>query len=360
MAPLAGIRVVDLSRLLPGPAACWYLRGLGADVIKVEDPGGDPLRYLGPAGSGPDSVWFEALHRGVRSVVIDLRKEDGRADLFALLAEADVLVEGFRPGTLARLGVDPAALRLRFPGLVIVSISGYGQTGPMRDLPGHDLGYVGVTGALSLPPWPEGVPTVPAIQVADLAGGALMAAVRTLAALIARGRTGQGDWLDVSMADGVLSLLAPFLTEAAQRGEAPAPGESPLQGGASVYRCYRCADGKVLAFAPIEARFQANFFAALGEEIPLEAARLEALFATRTRDAWCALLPQACVSPVLDLTEALAAPLFRERGLVVGEGAATQILPPFPSAAAALTGPCPGLGEHTQAVLRAVGRRPPA
>ena len=358
MAPLTDITVVDLSRLLPGPAATWYLAALGATVIKVEDPGGDPLRWSGPIGEGGDSVWFTAINRGKRSVVIDLRQDEGRADLLALLEQADVLVEGFRPGVLARLGLDPQVLRARFPRLVIVSISGFGQTGPYREAPGHDLGYMALTGALSLPVWAGGAPTVQAVQVADFAGGALMAALRTLAALLGRGRSGQGDWLDVSMTDGVFSLLAPFLTEAAHTGLAPAPGESLLQGALPVYRCYRCADGKALAFAPLEPKFQAAFQAAMGAEVPLEEEALMALFATEPRDHWCARLTEACVVPVLDLAEALAAPLFRERGLLRGDGAATQILPPFPSAAAALAAPAPALGAHTAAELARVGRRP--
>ena len=192
MLPLAGLRVLDLSRLLPGPMCSWYLRGLGATVVKVEEPGaGDPLRHLPPAGDDGVGAWFSAINAGVHSVTLQLRAPADRALLEGLINDADVLIEGFRPGAMARLGLDPAELCARHPRLILASISGFGQTGPLKHAPGHDLGYVGLAGHLALGAPVRGAPAVPAVQVADLAGGALMAALQISAALYARAGTGR-------------------------------------------------------------------------------------------------------------------------------------------------------------------------
>ncbi|MEC8424653.1 MAG: CaiB/BaiF CoA-transferase family protein, partial [Myxococcota bacterium] len=274
--PLDGVRVVDLSRLFPGPMCSWYLRGLGAEVIKVEDPvRGDYLRTIPPLGPDGMGVWFSAINAGCRSVALDLKTAEGRDAAWALLETADVLLEGFRPGVMERMGFAPASLQRRLPGLVIASISGFGQGGAYAELPGHDLGYVGLAGGLSLAARPEGVPVVPGLQMADMAGGALTAALRITAALLLRTRTGQGSWLDISMTEGVLPMMVPALAQAAHDRVAPAPGGGPLAGGLPSYRVYRCRDGRMVAVAAVEDHFQQRLADGLGLRRPLTEASLE-------------------------------------------------------------------------------------
>jgi len=356
MAPLEGTRVLDLSRLLPGPMCTWYLRGMGAVVIKVEDTGvGDYLRITPPFG--PDGVgsWFTSLNAGKRSVSLDLKQAAHQEAMHALIEHVDVLVESFRPGVMARLGMDPVDLRARYPGLVICSITGYGQTGPMAALPGHDLGYVGLAGGLSLAARREGVPDVPGLQVADVGGGGLTAAMRICAALYARERTGQGDWLDVSMTEGVLPFMVPALAGFAASGDVPQPGEEVLTGGTPNYGTYRCRDGGVVAIAPLEPKFWMNLLAVVGDDLEMDKGALTALFATRDRDDWVDCLGQACVTPVLELDELAAHPQHKARGALVGEGADLRVVPPFPSGAECATLPAPALGAHTVEELSRVG-----
>ncbi len=347
---LQDVKVVDLSRLLPGPMCSWYLRGLGARVIKVEDPaGGDWLRHLPPLLEDGTSAWFSAINAGARSVSADLKAPADRALVEALIAEADVLIEGFRPGVLQRLGLDPLVLRARHPGLVVASITGFGQTGPLRDAPGHDLGYIGLAGILGLADASTGAPKPPPVQVADLAGGALSAALQITAALLRRARTGAGAWLDVSMTAGALSLIAPVVAEAAI-GAAPAPGAAPLTGALSTYACYRCADGGLLTVAALEPQFQAELTAKLGQPLPDDPAEAAAIFAQAPRDHWVGLLGRACVAPALDLREVLQHPLHAAQ--LRGEGPERRVAPPFAGAQAWVTAPAPALGE-ADAELRA-------
>jgi len=361
--PLDGVRVLDLSRLLPGPMCTWYLAGLGATVVKVEDPaGGDYLRHVPPFTRQGAGAWFSAINAGKRSVALDLRRPESAVALRALLRRADVLVEGFRPGVMARLGLDPEDLGRRFPRLVVASISGYGQTGPLQALPGHDLGYVGLAGHLSLGHRRQGVPAPPAIQVADMAGGALTSALAITAALFGRERTGRGAWLDTSMTEGALALVAPQVAAAAESGQLPPPGADLLTGGVPIYGVYRCAGGRLITVAAIEPKFQETLRGvlqeAIGAPVPLEGEALAAAFATRTRDEWAALLEQACVTPVLDLHEVLEHPLHRWRGSIVGQGRSRRVRPPFPGAERTALLPCPALGEHTAAELADAGVDP--
>lgn len=349
MRPLHGIRVLDLSRLLPGPACSWYLYGLGAEVIKVEDPaGGDYVRHVPPFGPDGLGVWFTALNAGKRSVTLDLRAPEGKAGLRALLRRADVLLEGFRPGVLAKLGFDPEELVASYPRLVVASLTGYGQTGPLRDAPGHDLNYVGLAGLLSLGRRHDGVPDVPGAQVADLAGGALTTALAITAALVERERTGRGQWLDLSMTEGAMALALPALS-ASLAGDPPAAGAEPLTGGLPAYRVYRCRDGRLLSLAALEPKFWAALNAAVGRELPMDASALEALFLTRDRDDWVEALREACVAPVLELAEVPEHPQHVARGAFVGEGANRRLRPPFPGAR--VGDRAPALGEHNQEEL---------
>ena len=331
----------------------WYLQGLGASVIKVEQPGvGDTVRYVPPLGPDGTGVWFHALNAGKRSVALDLRSAEGREKLARLLDGADVLVEGFRPGVMARLGLDPQALRELYPRLIIVSISGYGQTGEHAGRPGHDVGYQGLAGALSLAARHDGVPDPTGVQIADTAGGALTAALSVAAALYARAQTGEGRWVDVSMTHGVMALVGPMLAAAAA-GTTEPPGEGMLTGGLSNYQLYRCADGGVISFGALEPKFQAAFTALTGVALPADRATLAELCATRDGDDWAAELGQACVEPVLELAEVMNHPLHRGRGAVVGEGAAARITPPFSDGVSIGDLPAPGLGEHDDLLDRA-------
>jgi crotonobetainyl-CoA:carnitine CoA-transferase CaiB-like acyl-CoA transferase len=350
------VKVLDLSRLLPGPLCSWLLRGMGATVTKIEDPvsGGDYLRGMAPHGPDGVGAWFTAINAGCRSVGLDLRGPRGRAVLDALCAESDVLIESFRPGVLARSGVAPEDLRRRHPRLVVASISGFGQTGPLRALPGHDLGYIGLAGVLSLGMQVDGAPAVPPFQAADVAAGALTAAWRITAALLARATSGEGDWLDIALTDGVLPFLVPAAAAEALGGGAPLGGAGLLEGGLPAYRCYRCADGRFVAVAALEPRF-AEALAAAVPGGSLTADALRRWFATAPRDHWAATLGHACVTPVLEPAEVLGHPLFRERGLVVGEGPACRITPPVPGPHPFVHAPAPALGAHTAEALRSLG-----
>jgi alpha-methylacyl-CoA racemase len=350
---LKGVRILDLSRLLPGPMASWYLRGMGAEVIKVEAPGvGDYLRFSPPFRSDGTSAWFAALNAGKRSVVVDLKQPEGLEKLRGLLDSADVLLESFRPGVLARLGLDPAELRSSHPGLVIASISGFGQEGARRADPGHDLGYCGLAGSLSLSARQQGRPNLPGLPIADMAGGALTAAMSICAALFARERGGEGRWLDLSMTDGVLALMTPYLAAAAA-GSTPQPGNDLLTGGWARYGLHRCKDGKLIALAAIEDQFWKKLGELLGEEVPQDEAALAAIFATRERDEWAELLAPACVTPVLELEEVLQAPLHRDRGVIRGQGEDQRVAPVFFSDADFVSLPAPALGEANAEIFGA-------
>ena len=349
-APLAGIRIVDLSRLLPGPYCTWLLTSLGAEVIRIESPrGNDYTRTLPPVVEGT-SVFFASLHRGKRSVALDTRHPRGQDALRTLLGTADVLVEGFKPGTLAKAGLAPETLRELYPGLVIASITGYGQTGPLANEPGHDvnyLGYAGVVAALGAPELPY------AVQVADVAGGALMAAVGICAALVGKARTGRGRWLDISMTEGSLALHMPHVASALAEQRDLAPGGELLTGAYGAYRTYRCSDGELLTFGPLEPKFWCAFLERIGQpELTADPVELAALFATRPRDAWVGQLEGCCVGPALRTRELPQHPLFTERNCF------EQVLGvPMPRSPFHWGGPpvVPALGRDTWAVLGVLG-----
>ncbi len=377
--PLDGVRVLDLSRLLPGPFCSLLLADYGADVVKVEDTGpGDYVRWATPTVDGVEgsasSVRFLALNRNKRSVRLDLKDPAGRAAFLTLVEGADVVLESFRPGVLDRLGVGYAVLRERNPGIVLCAISGYGADGPLAARAGHDLNYLGRVGLLGLTGEADGPPVQPAGQIADIGGGALMAAFGILAALRERERSGEGQVVDVSMADGALSWLAMDAARALQ-GEPQRRGALELGGRFVCYRPYRCADGWV-SLAALEPKFFAAFCRGVGREelIPLQFeapggaahSALEAILLERTRAGWAAFAGEhdCCLEPVLELEEALDSELVRARGMVVeldqpGATAPVRVLGPpvklsrTPADPHRL--PAPGLGEHTASELRAAG-----
>jgi crotonobetainyl-CoA:carnitine CoA-transferase CaiB-like acyl-CoA transferase len=371
-APLAGVRVLDLTRLLPGGYCTLLLADLGADVVKVEEPGrGDYLRWSPPLVEG-ESAMHQALNRGKRSIVLDLKTPAGAGALRRLADRADVLVESFRPGVLERLGLGPDALRASNPRLVTCAITGYGQDGPYRDRVGHDLNYLGYAGVLGLSGEPGGPPVILPVQVGDLGGGALIAALGIVAALVERNRTGRGRAVDASMLDGAVSWLSIHAGAFLATREEPERGSMPLSGGYACYRVYRAGDGRYLTVAALEPRFWATLCAALRvpeleqeQFAPPERQRamveqLEAIFGARGRDEWLAELEglEACVGPVNTLGEAFEDPQVRHRGLVA-EVAGRPVGPASPlvfdGARRSDLRPAPALGEHTDEVLAEAG-----
>jgi alpha-methylacyl-CoA racemase len=376
--PLAGVRIIDLTRLLPGGYATQALADWGADVIKVEDPrGGDPSRWMEPIVDGT-SLYFLALNRNKRSLALDLKAPAGRDALLRLIATADVVLESFRPGVMERLGLGPHALRAQFPRLVYCAITGYGQDGPAQGRPGHDLNYLGYSGMLDLNRTASAQPPqLPPTQIADLAGGALPAMIGILVALVGRATSGQGDIVDVSMLDATFALQPLTLALALATGAGPQPGQPQLHGGAPYYGIYAARDGRFVTLAALEPKFWERFCELVGhpEWFPLHATSdpakrerlrqdLATLFATRTQAEWLALLAEddTCVGPVQTLSEALADPQVQARRLIVpadlGTERLTEALAPTPrlvAAAAPPQRPPPLLGEHSDEVLAQAG-----
>jgi crotonobetainyl-CoA:carnitine CoA-transferase CaiB-like acyl-CoA transferase len=353
---LDGVRVVDLTRYIPGPYATMLLGVLGADVVKVEEPPiGDPTRVVAPA-LGNDSAVHASLNRNKRSILVDIRNEQGAKVVRELARTADVLVEAFRPGALARRGLGPSELLAENPRLVYCSISGYGQASAMAARAGHDINYVARSGLLGA----SGTRPLPA-QLADMSGG-LLALIGILAALQARQRTGLGQHVDVSLLRGALGLMTVPLARLAAGG----PAVNELTGTHACYNVYRCRDGRSLSVGALEPKFWESLCRALGhddrigrqwEEDPGRGETLalfEKTFASRDRDDWLRALHDAdcCIEPVLDA--ALALDEARAHG--------TLSLAPFSLSAtpAAATRTAPGPGEHTEEVLREAGYAPPA
>jgi alpha-methylacyl-CoA racemase len=378
--PLEGIRVLDLSRLLPGGFCSLLLCDFGADVIKVEDTGmGDYLRAWPPFYDGVDgsakSALFLSLNRGKRSIRLDLKSAAGRDAFLRAVGESDVVLESFRPGVLDRLGVGYEAMREVNPGIVYCAITGYGQDGPNRDRSGHDMNYLGLVGLLGLTGDADGPPIQSAGQIADLGGGAMMAAFAILAALRERDRSGEGQVVDVSMADGALSWLAMVAARYFAEDVTPHRGDLELAGAIVCYRPYRCADGWVTLGA-LEPKFWQAWCRGVGREDLIEhqiagpgseAHRaVEEIFAERTREEWRAFASEhdCCLEPVLDLDEALHSELVRAREMVVEldqPGAQRPVrLLGVPvklsrTPGDANRGPGPAVGEHTREVLAALG-----
>jgi crotonobetainyl-CoA:carnitine CoA-transferase CaiB-like acyl-CoA transferase len=369
---LEGVRVLDLTRLLPGPFATLVLADLGADVVKVEEPGGDYLRAIPPLARETSGA-FLALNRNKRSIALDLRRPRGAEVLLRLARRADVVVESFRPGTLARLGLGYDALRAARPGIVLCSLSGYGQDGPYAHRAGHDLDYCAIAGVLA----ENGPPAEPlplGVQVADVAGGAWPAVAGILAALLRSRATGEGAHVDVSMTEGALAMRAMSVGMAWARGAPEERGRGALTGGAACYRVYRTKDDRFVALGALEPKFFAAFCAAVGRpELAAEQfssggagphAALEEIFRARTRDEWTAFAGQhdACVAPVLEGREPETDPQLAARGAFVSVETPSEG-GPVPGVATpvrlrgetAPLGPAPRLGEHGEEILREAG-----
>lgn len=325
MQPLSGLLVLDFSTLLPGPLASLMLAEAGAEVIKIERPGGEEMRGFSPMWDGESAV-FGLLNRGKQVVALDLKSEEGRAKLKPLLARADILLEQFRPGVMDRLGLGFETLHRDHPHLIYCSISGYGATGPRAGEAGHDINYIGNTGLLHLQPGPADAPVVPPMLVADIAGGTLPAVINILLALRARDRTGTGVHLDIAMTDAMFTFAWNALALGHARGRFPAPGEMRLVGGSPRYQLYPTKDGRLVACGALEDKFWAAFTAAIGlaaefidDEKDARRTRdaVAKIIASRSADEWRPILANAdcCTTIVVSLEEALRDPHFVERGL---------------------------------------------
>lgn len=379
MLPLKGIKVLDLSRLLPGPLATLVLADLGADVDKVEDTsGGDYLRVMPPhAGSGgrgdgsPDatSSIFLALNRNKRSVVIDLKKPKGKDALLRLARCYDVVLEQFRPGVLDRLGLSHATLLAENPRLVVCALTGYGQTGPLALRAGHDLNYLARAGVLGMQGPEGGPPTLPGFQLADVSGG-LYAVIGIMGALMERARTGKGSIVDVAMIETAMPFAIAGFGQSFG-GQAPKAGGEALVGGIAPYQTYATKDGKAMSLAALEPKFWMAFSSGVGHAVDMSdlvpgshqvalKEKLRAIFAEKTRDEWVQFARDrdCCLEPVLTAEEArvdehlVARKMFFEMASKWG---------PIPMMRTPLTdvdrehAPPPAQGEHTDAILREAG-----
>jgi alpha-methylacyl-CoA racemase len=357
--PLAGIRVVELSGLGPGPYACMLLAELGADVVRVDRPGGGAKLFP------PEK---EALHRSRPCAAVDLKNPAGRDTVLRLVERADVLVEGLRPGVTERLGLGPDDCLARNPRLVYARMTGWGQTGPLADRAGHDINYLGLTGALhAIGPAEKPVP--PLNIGADFGGGSMFLVVGVLAALLERTTSGRGQVVDAAMVDGASSLITMVHGMLGAGLWRDRRASNLLDGGAPFYDTYACSDGGFMAVGALEPQFYAQFVAGLGIELPgaqhdvaqwPEHRRLIAeAFASRTRDEWTAVFEgtDACVTPVLGLTEAPRHPHLAARGTYVQTPAGVQPAPAprFSRTPAEVRGTPRGPGQDTVSTLTAWG-----
>ena len=376
--PLAGLRVLDLTRLLPGPVATMHLADLGAEVIKIEDTGaGDYARAMGPGAPAAkgDSLFFRLVNRNKKSLRLDLKQEAGVAGFMRLAADADVIFESFRPGVVDKLGIGYDAVRAINPRIVYCAITGYGQNGPWADLAGHDINYLATAGLLDQIGTHDGTassaPAIPNLQVGDLLGGALTPLLGVLAAVIGAKATGQGSHVDVAMTDAVLAhTIFPLVTTLASGRPAPR-GADLLTGGVPCYGVYRTADDRYLAVGALEPKFWQALCAAIerpdlaplglatGGEGRRVKAELGAVLAAHPLAHWQSVFAKAdcCVTPVLRLDEAIAHPQLVAREMVVDVGGTRQYAPPFKLSAWPwpAPSPAPAAGADSVAVLAAAG-----
>jgi alpha-methylacyl-CoA racemase len=325
MQPLLGLSVLDFTTLLPGPLATLMLAEAGAEVIKVEQPGGENARRFPPMVDG-DSAAFLMLNRGKSSFELDLKSEADRAKLMPLIQRADILVEQFRPGVMSRLGLGYEDVRTLNPRLIYCSISGYGQSGPRVNEAGHDINYIGNTGLLDLQPGPPEGPVVPPMLAADIAGGSFPAVINILLALRARDQCGQGCHIDIAMTDAMFTFTWAALALGAATGRFPKPGEMWLVGGSPRYQIYPAKDGKLVACGALEQKFWIAFTKAISlpaeliDDIRDPKATRDAvarLIAAKTSDQWRPIFAAAdcCTTIVTSLETAMTDPHFVQRGV---------------------------------------------
>ncbi len=340
--PLAGVRVLDLTRLLPGPLATQHLADYGADVVKIEDTGaGDYARTLGAMG-GDTSYLYQVVNRNKRSLRLDLKHSDGKAAFEKLVETADIVIEGFRPGVMDKLGLGYEALARINPRLVFCSISGYGQTGPYALRAGHDINYIGYAGVLDQIGTAGGAPAISNLQLGDLLGGTMSALFGVLVALVDARASGRGRFVDVSMTDGVMAHAIFPLTEVLANGRVRPRGEDLLTGEVPCYGVYRTADGRYMAVGALEEKFWhlvcdtlgrpdlKPAHLAIGAAGAAARAEVAAIFGARTQAEWVGVFDavDCCVTPVLTMEESLDNPQLRARGMVMEVGGVRQFGPP--------------------------------
>ena len=379
MKALERIKVLDMTRLAPGPYGTMLLADLGADVVRIEEFGKRTGRRAGTSelfnedrGIVPSNSAYNALNRNKRSIALNLKTESGRNIFYRLAEKADVVVEEFRPGTTKRLSVDYETLSEINPRIIYCAITGYGQNGPYRDLVGHDINYVAMSGALSLIGRRGDIPAIPHNFLADFAGGGMHAVIGILSALVARERTGRGQFVDVSMFDGVVSLMSMIMSYCLATGDAPERGEHLNNGVFPFYNVYETKDGKYIAVGCIEPWFWKNFCEGIGKKdlIPFQwdtgekrqeiFETFERLFKTKTRDEWNQQLSESdtCVTKVQTIDEMLDDPQILHRKMVIEvddprKGKVRQIGSPFKLSETPVTaeGYTPAFAEHTEEVL---------
>jgi crotonobetainyl-CoA:carnitine CoA-transferase CaiB-like acyl-CoA transferase len=373
--PLEGMRVLDLTRLLPGPFCTLLLADMGADVIKVEDTDtGDYLRFTPPLSSSGMSIHFHTLNRNKRSIAIDLKRREGRELLLELATWADVLIEQFRPGVMERLELGYETIKEVNPSIIYCSLTGYGQDGPYRDVAGHDINYLGYAGVLDSTGAAEGPPVICGVQIADLGAGGMFSALSILTAYIYMMKTGEGQHLDVSMMDGSISWLTVNTGELFMTGKGPERGTQVLQGAFPCYNVYEAGDG-YMAVGALENKFWQRLCEILGkpeygpEQFNTEKtgeifAWLKGKFKEKTRAEWMEVFADedACVSPVLSVTEMASDPQVLHRKMVVevedekiGRTKTLGIPVKFGATSGEMRRSAPGLGEHATEVLEMLG-----
>ncbi|HKV55019.1 MAG TPA: CaiB/BaiF CoA-transferase family protein [Candidatus Binataceae bacterium] len=381
LAPLSGIKLLDLTKLAPGPHCTMILGDLGADIIRIEEPGEPTGRRAAQAGGSqvkaprPSAAPTNALARNKRSIGLNLKSEPGREIFMRLAQDADVVVEEFRPGVAKRLGIDYETLSHRNPRLIYCAVTGFGQTGPYRDLVGHDLNYIAQAGALGLIGRKNQMPTIPLNLLADYAGGGMHAAIGVLAALMARTQTGRGQYVDIAMLDGTMLLLAQSLSNYFGNNKVPERGTTPGDGGAPFYNMYETKDGKLITIASMEPWFYANLCRGLGceqylggqynrEKWPEMFETFARIFKTRTRDEWWDVLTRADITAgrMLTLDELENDPQIRARNMIVevetpsGEKVKqVGISVKLSETPGSIRSVAPTLGQHTEAILADLG-----
>lgn len=386
MLALEGIKILDMTRLAPGPYCTMILGDLGADILKIEEAGpltgrraeqarGTPNAVPRPSTSGRASA-FNALNRNKKSIALNLKTEEARQIFYKLAETADVVVEEFRPGVTKRLGVDYDTLKKINPRLIYCAVTGYGQDGPYRDRVGHDINYISIGGALGIIGEKGRPPAIPHNILADFAGGGMHGAIGVLAALMAREKTGKGQFVDIAMTDGVVSLLGSLLSAHFAGGEVPERGNTMLSGAVPHYNTYQTKDGKYLSLGALEPYFFANLCRAVGREdfIPHENAtgqKQEEIFAafreiflTRTRDEWFDLLGETdvCVGKVNTFDELAADPHLAHRQMIVeiehptiGKVKQVGISVKLSETPGKIRSLAPSSGEHTNETLTGLG-----
>lgn len=376
MGLLKELKMLDLSRLLPGPYCTLLLADLGMGVLKVEDlEQGDYMRAMGPV-RGKDSANFLALNRNKKSMKLNLKVKEGREIFYKLIETYDIILEGFRPGVMERLGIGYQELKKRNPRVIFCSLSGYGQDGPYRERSGHDVNYIGLGGVLELIGSQNGPPVIPGVQIADIGAGGMMAAIAILSAAIHREKTGEGQYLDISMMDGVISWLSMHAGKYFMDREVLKRGEIQLAGRYACYQVYSTKDGRHMSLGALEPKFWMNFCEAIGrkdliykqfiegEERLQVIEEIQDLFKTKTQKEWVDFFKNvdACCEPILNFEEVFQHPQVLHRKMVMEyehpvEGKVRQVGNPIKSSQFPfeIRLPSPAWGEHTMEVLKAIG-----